>query len=353
MFNILKRINFENIFKLLYYIAVVLCIYSFFFNKLNVTYNSIIALIEIRQIRIYILVLLILKLLYDIFHHNLSKLELILFLVSLPLILYTAVCIYDYDVEYNAHFLMVTLIPLLIVSSVNINYNSLFKCIALSYVVLFIIVFFMFLNNNTALDIVIRNNSTRLNIGFNWPTEPAHLFLCISMYYIYIRKKQISYIELFIMFFANLFLFFLTNTRSAFFYTNFILLIAIILKKYSHKLKYNNSVKAILIAIAFSLPVLSVFACMFYSEENVFVQSLNNILSNRLSLGFNAINTEKIHLFANYIEFVGGRVTEKYNMVDMGFLNFLLLYGAIPFILYLIYIIFFAISVNNRKDFYL
>lgn len=104
-----------------------------------------------------------------------------------------------------------------------------------------------------------------------------------------------------------------------------------------------------------SMPVLAVlmyYLSNSYSEENDFLETINETITGRLALGKKGLNDYGISLFGQDVPMVGfgGSTTieEEYFFIDSSYLNILLRYGIL--FLMMVFIIYSAICYKNRKD---
>lgn len=102
------------------------------------------------------------------------------------------------------------------------------------------------------------------------------------------------------------------------------------------------------------LAILSIIATAFYSQNNYFLNIINQVISGRLSLGKTGLEKYGIDLFGQAVEMIGaGGTTEfpsDYFFIDCSYVHVLLRYGVIfTIILLAIYIV---CSYKNKHDIY-
>lgn len=201
----------------------------------------------------------------------------------------------------------------------------------------------------------------RIAFGFVYPTNfAAHIFFALLTYFYYKEGKiRIKHTIGFIA--ASAFLFAFCDTRLSAGMTLIILLAAFWFKK-SKKTTYIMSI--IRPILVFSVPltaVLSILLSYTYSASNRVFQSLNLLLSSRLSLGQKMINRHGITLFGRFIEQHGNGGTLKsvrlrhgeYTYIDISYMRVMLMYG---FIILIAICIFYSILMKKRiykKDYLL
>ena len=101
--------------------------------------------------------------------------------------------------------------------------------------------------------------------------------------------------------------------------------------------------------------ILSLLLAIFYNPENIFFNTLNGALSNRLELGQSALQDYDVTLFGQYIELVGfgGEYdpSQVYNFIDSSYLQIVLKFGGIYTITVTIISILFTYKLLRHKRF--
>ena len=194
-------------------------------------------------------------------------------------------------------------------------------------------------------------------LGFEWANTAPTLFFFIIMSYIFLRKERINLFEIIVIEAINAWLFIMTDTKLSFVLLTVALIYVFIMKFYwvnrVDKIKKNRW----LVLAPAVICILSILLHWLYREGNVFWDSLNTLLSGRLSLGYNAIDKYGITLFGTDIAWVGlGIGTPSgaiYNYVDCSYVQTLLSRGII-FLAIIIgaytYVMYKAVKIS---DFYL
>lgn len=203
-------------------------------------------------------------------------------------------------------------------------------------------------------DAVIR---LRDSLGFQYATESSNYFFYMLLMWIYCRKEKITWIEIMGLFVGNVFLFEKTDTKSAFALGVFILTGAALLKCISWLRIYRKWYVAISAGI---VPILSFIIICFsvkYDETVLWMYRLNKILSSRLKWGRMAFEKYGIHLWGQRIEWVGGTasfegVEKAYNYVDSSYMQILINFGVIVFVLLLVLFIVLGIKIAVNHDLY-
>ena len=191
----------------------------------------------------------------------------------------------------------------------------------------------------------------------------SHMFFLFLAYF-YLRNKKLRILEyLYFTLFAAL-VFMATKGKL-----DFICMLAMILifavgnltqkeffgKKFRH---FWQIMWKIVGPLSMPLGVAIMFVMTFaYSEDNGFLSSLDNIITNRLMFGQKAINQSGLSLFGKSLEFVGNGGTEvvpskdEYNFPDCSFVYVMLCYGIV--ILAVIVFAHILACINQGNDIYL
>lgn len=194
----------------------------------------------------------------------------------------------------------------------------------------------------------------RYDLGFTYCTFSSHLLLFITMVYCCIRKR-IRFVEMLILFLLNVSLFLYTDTRL-----DLCIVLIYLLAFYGwtlfSKTIHNNFFSVVLfqysgVLIAF----VSVIAQYFYDPNIKWYRVFNELLSDRLNLGHNAIVEYGIRLFGQQIRWVGqGSLKNNpmltYNYVDCSFLKYLLNYGIVFELCLLIALVYIGKKAIERNE---
>lgn len=204
------------------------------------------------------------------------------------------------------------------------------------------------------------NNRMRHGLGFAWTTTAPIVYFFTMLCYIYIRREKISYLEYIIMEVINIWLYKMTDTRMAFVLSSIFLIFFFIERLFRHRWKYWKCFSKFYFITPVAICVFAIMLHWNYNIENEIWRKLNTLLSNRLELGYQAIQTYGISLFGQNIHWIGfsiGRDTTSkaigYNYVDCSYLQIMLEYGVI-FLIAIVSIYMVAVyRAVKREDYYL
>ena len=198
----------------------------------------------------------------------------------------------------------------------------------------------------------------RASLGYQYTTAVSNYFFHIILMYIYLKGEKISWESIGVLGLVNLLLFKMTDTRSAFILGCLALGGTLLLKTFK-RLRINNSVYKI--GAILSLPILSgimIYLSLCLKSQINWIINLNSIINGRLELGYSAYKTYGLHLLGQRIQWIGGikkfsDTQGAYNYVDSSYVQILLNYGVLFFLIICFLFIIFALKAGRRNDIYL
>lgn len=186
-------------------------------------------------------------------------------------------------------------------------------------------------------DVVItRGDTIRHSYGYIYPTEFLSHYCFIVLMYIFLKKDQFGIKDFVLSNIFNFIFFKMSDSRLDFliilFATGLALLFACqpaVLKKIAKPI-YVNGILLFSIVISFTTSV-------FYNGNSSLFSKLNQLLSQRLLLGNNALSYYGLKMFGQKIEWIGSggsgiyRTFDQidYNYVDCSYLQYTLSFGVI------------------------
>ena len=198
-------------------------------------------------------------------------------------------------------------------------------------------------------------------LGFLYALNGPTIFSNVSMLWLYVKKEKITVKETLILIILNYLLFLKTNSRLCFGLTALILLVGLLLKRYSGYVLRRKIVCYMMICSFLLAAGLSFYLTTRYNSYTSWMATLNGILGNRLSLGQASIEKFGINLFGNpEIEWIGnglnlfGEVSNKtYLYVDNYYINIAQRFGSVFLVIVLIFLLFANYKAYKEKDVYL
>ena len=192
-------------------------------------------------------------------------------------------------------------------------------------------------------------NTDRYCYGYGWPTGCAIHISYICLTYFLFKRGALKLFDFTAFFFAFLFVYIYTQSRQPSVIILFLLMSSVYIK-YINKGNGPNNFLMLLLSLSIPLfAVLSIYATLKYDNSNLFWIAANALLTGRLSLGQDAIDTYGFKWFGQEIKMYGADVNDfYYNYVDCSYLQSLLIWGTLlTIVLILVYII---ISIRALKS---
>ncbi len=180
------------------------------------------------------------------------------------------------------------------------------------------------------------NSRMRHGLGFTWTTTAPIIYFYTMLCYIYIKREKISYLGYLIMECVNFWLYKMTDTRMAFVFSSFFLLFFAIERSMKNRWRFWRLFERLYCIVPSIICTASLILYWCYDSSNDVWRKLNELLSNRLYLGKEAILNYGIHVFGQNIRWVGFSIRRPtmaeavgYNYVDCSYLQLLLEYGVL------------------------
>ncbi len=263
------------------------------------------------------------------------------------------------DNGFLAKFYLFFDTPILIFLAINLNFRKILKFLTIFYALFFFIVITGSIVGFFPSNIYHTAVRTRNSLGFIWSSFPAHGFLYVATAYTILKNKNLNYIAIVILELINVFIFIKTNTKSPFYLLSLYLFCVLLIKWFHIYINKNRIFKIIFLLIT---PLLS-FLIIFLSYNAKTFPSLNNLASNRPLLGLRAINMYGIHPFRPLSDTVSFNINanfkqstsnlSKYFYVDSSYLQYLILFGYVSLIIFIILIIMLQKRMLKSKNLFL
>lgn len=184
--------------------------------------------------------------------------------------------------------------------------------------------------------IITRAERQRFSLGFIYPLETMTFFLFLVICYVYIKAKKFNIKDFLLIQVVAYLLYALTDARTSYFLVVGVSLVALIYAKTKIEVlleKISPKFCYMMVAVL----ILSILGCgYFYNKDNAILSKLNDLLSTRLELMYQAFQSYGLSLFGEKIKWVGfggqsdpALVEKIYNFVDCGYAKMLLDYGIV------------------------
>lgn len=202
------------------------------------------------------------------------------------------------------------------------------------------------------------SDGVRLCYGYGWPTSmPAHCSFILLTYW-YLKKGVLSKID-WLVFGGIIGLLILYTDARLGTYSIFLILFATIFYNFTNRICRNKKncrgVNNIYWILTFAVPlffVLAVWATASFQYNDFAWNFMDKLVSNRLTLGHEAMQKYEIPLWGQFIKMYGGADSGiYYNYIDSSYIQLLLIYGLVYTVLYLTSFFFISYKAYRRHDY--
>jgi wzy len=236
---------------------------------------------------------------------------------------------------------LITLIAL-ILGAKNVNFRYI---IVTFFITIILLLIFTYLS--TLLDIIpnlqysrIRDGEIKIRNSFGtiYPTVFAAYLQSIVIAYAYLMNERKAFNHLILILLSCISIFLALELADARLsgYSIMLFLVFYYISIIFFRRIYRNKFMSKVISLSYLVGFLVIFYLSYnFNTENTLSLEINNVLSGRLQLGYNAFQEYHIPLLGQTIEFIGfGGSTkeiseELYNYVDSSYLQFMLRYGVL------------------------
>ena len=188
----------------------------------------------------------------------------------------------------------------------------------------------------------------REGLGFHYTSTGPSIFIGFLLQYFYLRKEKLRFWEPLILEAVNAWFFWKTAARMPFYLGSLIVVFFLIESLFKRHWRVTEKIKWIGILAPAWIGVLTIIGYLLYNGNSAFWQKMDQLLTNRLSVGDAAIHTYGINLFGHNIVWSGNGIAgtdiANYNFVDTAYLHVLLTSG----ILFLIAMVIIFVIANHK-----
>lgn len=234
---------------------------------------------------------------------------------------------------------------ILVLGAYNVDFRKILKTYIAVWSVLLVITIIGAMTGLAENLVYYQGTRVRMALGICYPTDLAAYVAYLMITFLCVREKYISYIEIGGMFSLTIIIFYITDARTNFVVMLLLIILVLMVKVFENKvdllMKKGNKV-VVCIPIFFCL--ISWIATVTFNETNEFLVRLDQgFLSNRLSLGKNAIDNYSVRMFGQYIieHGLGGSLEwpEFYNFIDCSYISIAIKYGIAILVTIFVFII--------------
>lgn len=186
------------------------------------------------------------------------------------------------------------------------------------------------------------NDRNRGSLGFGWVTFLSHYNLMLVIGYSILRQTRIRNAEIFILLAVSVFIFYKTGSRNSFVLAIAYICLMLVFKCFKH---WNAGKVACGIA-AISFPICALASWFLFVTINpytLFGTGLNSFFSGRISLTQQALDLYGVNLFGSIVQWVtqsgirsGAYASSQYLYVDCSYMNILINYGLVFFVVLMV-----------------
>lgn len=174
---------------------------------------------------------------------------------------------------------------------------------------------------------------SRYALGFDFVTTGANYWMYLVLAYVCYRKKKLTLAEAVILEIITYVFFAFTDTKNAFAITTLAIVMALILKVWNEQ--FGRQIFSFFVKYITLIGTLLISALIFFFDKSTFVsETINDLLTNRIQLSYDAVQKYGTSCFGQAINWVGGAIYfEKeyvdYNYVDSSYMQIMLSYGIV------------------------
>lgn len=252
----------------------------------------------------------------------------------------------------------VSLIPLFMYSTRNIDITGIIK---ISYIISVILLIIIILSSYLGvIENYIYYDTTRERqyLGFRYALYPSSILCNIIFLKVYLEKERISWKSIILLLISSYILYTLTDSRLTF-------VLGLLILVFSAVNKINPSIceKILLRLLIFSyvfVGIISLYFTLNYNHLIDWQENLNEILGGRLSLGYSTLEFYGYGLFGREVELVGNGLdvngivnSSSYNYVDNLYVQLLLKTGVLFLVFFIICMTYVTYLTYKQKNLYL
>ena len=193
-------------------------------------------------------------------------------------------------------------------------------------------------------DVVLKQvGRNRHCLGFLYALHPSTHMFNLTAIWCYLRRKKIGLFDLLIFGILNIYFYYLTMSRTTFAMSIILILSFIFLKSHLRVNKVSKLIQGVMVSSVVLLSMISIWLMLSYSKGVFWMNKLNSVLSGRLRLASLSYTKHGVSILPRHITWTGngmdayGNVSTKdYDYLDNLYLQLLIHFGIIFFIIIII-----------------
>lgn len=252
----------------------------------------------------------------------------------------------------------VSLIPLFMYSTRNIDITGIIK---ISYIISIILLIIIMISSYLgAIENYIYYDTTRERqyLGFRYALYPSSILCNIIFLKVYLDKERISWKSIILLLISSYILYTLTDSRLTFVLGGLILIFSAV-NKIIPSICEKILSRLLIFSYAF-VGIISLYFTLNYNHLIDWQENLNEILGGRLSLGYSTLEFYGYGLFGREVELVGNGLdvngivnSSSYNYVDNLYVQLLLKTGVLFLVFFIICMTYVTYLTYKQKNLYL
>lgn len=180
----------------------------------------------------------------------------------------------------------------------------------------------------------------RHGLGFTFPTTSANHFLYLTAAYAAYRGRKLRFSEILLLFAGNVYFFVMTDTKNCFAVAMGGIVLLVFLKAWDER----HGSRFVSFAVKYAGMIgaaVAIVMTRLYDKVSFIKEVADEIVSGRFRYGSAAWNKYGIKPLGQQIKFEGGDLSflveaPEYNYVDSSYMQILLLFGIVTFLLLLV-----------------
>lgn len=251
----------------------------------------------------------------------------------------------------------VSLIPLFMYSTRNIDITGIIK---ISYIISIILLIIIMISSYLGvIENYIYYDTTRERqyLGFRYALYPSSILCNIIFLKVYLDKERISWKSIILLLISSYILYTLTDSRLTFVLGGLILIFSAV-NKIIPSICEKILSRLLIFSYAF-IGIISLYFTLNYNHLIDWQENLNEILGGRLSLGYSTLEFYGYGLFGREVELVGNGLdvngivnSSSYNYVDNLYVQLLLKTGVLFLVFFIICMTYVTYLTYKQKNLY-
>ena len=176
------------------------------------------------------------------------------------------------------------------------------------------------------------DDKVRESLGFIYASTGASLYFGFILQYIFLRKERMRFWEFVILELVQVFFFIKTDSRLPFYFGTAVIVLFFIASLFKNHWRFTRHLKGLVYAVPGIICVVTVGGYFLFDPSSSFWNKINGFLSNRMSLGADALSDYGVKVLGQPIIWIGngsGKIDGMYNYVDCSYLQILIQYGVL------------------------